>query len=55
MTGAMAVLEEADSEPVGHTSTGGILLDRHCEINAVLCGGDQVARGSTPCGSAAGQ
>lgn len=57
VTGAMAALEDAGLEPVGQVAYGswtegwgraatGMLLDRHPEVDAVLCGSDQVARGA---------
>ncbi|WP_026923804.1 LacI family DNA-binding transcriptional regulator [Glycomyces arizonensis] len=56
VAGATAALEEAGLEPVGQVSYGtwsegwgraaaGLVLDRHPEVDAVLCGSDQVARG----------
>ncbi|GAB3653893.1 LacI family DNA-binding transcriptional regulator [Glycomyces tarimensis] len=56
VTGAMAALDDAGLEPVGDVAYGswtegwgraaaGLLLERHPEIDAVLCGSDQVARG----------
>lgn len=55
-TGAVAALRDAGLEPVGEVAYGtwsegwgraaaGILLDRRPDVDAVLCGSDQVARG----------
>ncbi len=57
VAGAVAALEEAGLEPVGQVAYGtwsegwgraaaGLLLERHPEVDAVLCGSDQVARGA---------
>nr|WP_198587202.1 LacI family DNA-binding transcriptional regulator [Glycomyces xiaoerkulensis] len=56
VAGAAGALEEAGLEPVGEVAYGtwtegwgraaaGLLLDRSPEVDAVLCGSDQVARG----------
>lgn len=54
--GAMEALTEAGLDPVGEVAYGswteswgraaaGMLIDRHPEVDAVVCGNDQVARG----------
>ncbi|THV36990.1 LacI family DNA-binding transcriptional regulator [Glycomyces buryatensis] len=56
VVGAEAALEAAGLEPVGEVAYGtwsegwgraaaGLVLDRHPELDAILCGSDQVARG----------